>query len=120
MTAALPQSQGPEGVWSLEVRWILPGGLADVVAGCLRGRAHERGGGAGLHGARTRVEQAAVDVQHGDLLAGPWPVTQLAGLWPITQSERCHGKLRAVGSMTWAGTRTLPVHGAAASVRSGG
>ena len=33
MTAALPQSQGPEGVWSLEVRWILPGGLADVVAG---------------------------------------------------------------------------------------
>jgi hypothetical protein len=33
MTAALPQSQGTEGVWSLEVRWILPGELAGVVAG---------------------------------------------------------------------------------------
>ena len=33
MTAALPQSQGTEGVWSLEVRWILPGELAGPVAG---------------------------------------------------------------------------------------
>ena len=57
---------------------------------------------AGLHGARTRVEQAAGDVQHGDLLACLWPITQLAGLWPIARSERCHGKLRAMGSMTWA------------------
>jgi hypothetical protein len=31
--AALPQSQGTEGVWSLEVRWILPGELAGAVAG---------------------------------------------------------------------------------------
>ena len=33
MTAALPQSQGTEGVWSPEVRWILPGELAGMVAG---------------------------------------------------------------------------------------
>jgi hypothetical protein len=33
MTAAPPQSQGTEGAWSLEVRWILPGELAGVVAG---------------------------------------------------------------------------------------
>ena len=28
-------------------------------------------------------------------------------VWPITQSERCRGKLRAVGSMTWAGMSPL-------------
>ena len=33
MTAVLPESQGTEGVWSLEVCWILPGELAGVVAG---------------------------------------------------------------------------------------
>ena len=33
MTAALPEGQGTAGVWSLEVRWILPGALAGVVAG---------------------------------------------------------------------------------------
>src|SRR5262249_56754652 len=32
MTAAPPQSQVTEGVWSLEVRWIFPGELAGVVA----------------------------------------------------------------------------------------
>ena len=33
MTAALPEGQQTGGVWSLEVRWILRGELAGVVAG---------------------------------------------------------------------------------------
>ena len=33
MTAAQTESLSPEGVRSLEVRWIFPGGLAGVVAG---------------------------------------------------------------------------------------
>ena len=33
MTAALPQTQGTEGVWSLEVRWIFRGELPGAVAG---------------------------------------------------------------------------------------
>ena len=41
------------------------------------------------------------------LLARLWPITQLAGLWPITRSERCHDKLRAMGSMPWAGMSPL-------------
>ena len=33
MTAALPEGRGTGGVRTLEVRWILPGELAGVVAG---------------------------------------------------------------------------------------